>query len=430
MPPVSADMRTTAIIGTVGPGAADIALTGIVRLCYGVAIQAGSGTSAASINITGNGLWKFKNGGLILNNTSASSAVVIGSDSSSANLILDNTPITFGAVGQDISIVAGRFTWQNTASAILGSVPNTLFADGGSRSFAPVLIEGVDLSAATSGKNLVAAQSKSGTFTFKDCTFGAGVTVAVAPTLAIGGEVFVVNSDSSGTNYRHEKYDYPGSHIVDTALYRTGGASNGTTPLSWKIAATANAKWAMTFDTIRRAVWNDTTATNRTLTMEGLQDPRTSTSLPTNEDIWMELSYMGSASSPIATVNSGTKADILAAGSNLTASTEAWDAGVTARANTTAYVLGDRIKVASNPGRVFICTTAGTSNGTEPAGYASAVDGGAVTDNTATFTAAVRFQQSITLSSPQPAQKGPIYAQFKVGKASGIYYIDPKPVLS
>ena len=144
----------------------------------------------------------------------------------------------------------------------------------------------------------------------------------------------------------------------------------------------------------------------------------------------MELSYMGSSATPVATFNSGTKADYLATGANLTASTTAWDSLLTARANTTAYVLGDRIKLASNSGRVFICTTAGTSSGSEPAGYATAVDGGAVTDNTATFTAAVRFKQAITLSSPQPAMKGPIYAQVKVAKASGIYYINPKLALS
>jgi len=58
-----------------------------------------------------------------------------------------------------------------------------------------------------------------------------------------------------------------------------------------------------------------------------------------------------------------------------------------ARINSTAYALGYQITVASNPGFMFYCTTAGTSAGSEPAGYATAINAGTVTDGTAVFTA-------------------------------------------
>lgn len=60
---------------------------------------------------------------------------------------------------------------------------------------------------------------------------------------------------------------------------------------------------------------------------------------------------------------------------------------MTARPNSTVVGLGYGIAVASNIGLDFICTTAGTTAGSEPAGYASAINGGTVTDGTAVFTA-------------------------------------------
>lgn len=58
-----------------------------------------------------------------------------------------------------------------------------------------------------------------------------------------------------------------------------------------------------------------------------------------------------------------------------------------ARVNSTAVALGYGCAVATNIGLDFICTTAGTTAGSEPAGYATAVNGGTVTDGTAVFTA-------------------------------------------
>lgn len=423
VPPVSADILSGASIAVTG--AFNITAAGVLY-CWGVNFTLGTAANQARFVTSVNAIWTIKNSSIILNNTNSNSHIQVG-ESTSTSIHWDNVVCTFGDVGQGLRAFGGRFKWQSTTAAILGSVPTTLF--NATSAAMDIKLEGVDLSAMTT-QTIFAASTLASRQNVTNCKIGAGVVITGVSTGVHGPETYVINSDSAGTNYRHEKHTYAGSQVVDTVLIRTGGASNGTTGIATKITATANAEWVNPFAAIKIAKWNDTTAANVTVTIEGLQDPRTSVSLPTNADVWIELSYMGSAATPIATINSGTKADYLAAGANLTASTEAWDSLATARANTTVYALGDRIKVASNSGRVFICTTAGTSSGSEPAGYASAVDGGAVTDNTATFTAAVRFKQSITLSSPQPALKGPIYAQIKVGKASGIYYVDPKLVLS
>lgn len=60
---------------------------------------------------------------------------------------------------------------------------------------------------------------------------------------------------------------------------------------------------------------------------------------------------------------------------------------VPGRKDDTDYAVGDFIMVTDNPGRVFTCTTAGNSDSSEPADYASAEDGATVVDGTATFRA-------------------------------------------
>jgi len=211
-------------------------------------------------------------------------------------------------------------------------------------------------------------------------------------------------------------------------VVRTGGASDGTTPISWKIVTTASATWTFPFSSLPISLWNATTGANRTVTVYGVANSAT---VPNNDDIWIECSYLGSSSSPLASFKSNTKDSILGTNAALTAdTTSAWDSAATARANSTAYSVGDIRKVASNSGRIFFCTTAGTSAGSEPGGYSSAVDGGSVTDGSAVFRAGYRFSMAVTLTSPQPQMAGDIRTTVKVGKASATYYVDPQPVVS
>lgn len=433
VPPVSADLRTTATITTTGA----FAITFGAGYAYvnGIIFNCGSGvvSTVLQIGTSTSHEWIFENCQLNkLGTTTNAGAITLTAGANIASkIILKNTTVKFGATGDGIGNQGSNLTWLNTVSAIQGAtLPTILFQANSSRN-GRVLLEGVDLSALASGKTLVDAAFAPISYVFKDCKLGSSVTITqVGGVSHSGAEVVATRCDSGGTNYRTEKYTYAGTQTVETTLIRTSGASDGTTGLSHKVVSTANSKWAFPFEALPIAIWNDTTASNVTVTIEGLQDPRTSTSLPNNDDIWFDVEYLGASGNPQGSFKSGTKADGLATGAALTASTQSWDSLVTARANSTAYSLGDVRKVATNTGRVFVCTTAGTSSGSEPGGYATAVDGGSVTDGTATFKAAVRFKQALTLSSPQPGQKGALYVYPKVAKASGTYYIDPLIALS
>jgi hypothetical protein len=145
---------------------------------------------------------------------------------------------------------------------------------------------------------------------------------------------------------------------------------------------------------------------------------------PTNAKIWMDAEFLATPGSPISTFSTTRTTNILTVGTTLTASTQAWDTGATARANSTSYSLRDTFKVASNAGRLFICTTAGTSAGSEPGGYATAVDGGTVTDGGAVFTA--MWRQKIAITATQQV-RGMMRARIcAVLPALSSVWFDPK----
>jgi hypothetical protein len=79
------------------------------------------------------------------------------------------------------------------------------------------------------------------------------------------------------------------------------------------------------------------------------------------------------------------------------------------RQNLTDYALHDVVRVADNPRRMFVCTTAGTSDLSEPADYASALPPDSITDGTAVFrTVQPTFDNSsfVIILSSFPAGRG------------------------
>jgi len=425
VPPVSADLRTTATITTTGNFGMTLAGFAYYR---GITFNSGTGAGSNSINLGASAAMAlyFDQCKLSLICTGTSAYIhTSGTSAVSYEVVFNNTTVRFSNVQQGIISSAGKFTWKNTASAVdsAGSAPTELWVTTTVRRM-DILVEGVDLSFITTGKFLVGAITGGAKMLFKDCKIDSAVTRSKTP-INQAADISFVNVAGSGVNYQHSRYAYEGTRDVSTTVKRTGGASDGTQGQSWRMVTNANPEWIAPYADAPIAKWNSTTGSTVTVTIEGVGDPRAFSALPKNDEFWIDCEYLGDASSGLGSFKSGSKADALAAGAALTASTQAWDTGATARANSTAYSLGDVIKLASNPGRIFICTTAGTSNGSEPAGYASAVDGGSVTDNTAVFKAGWRFKQTVTLSSPAPAQAGPIYVYPKMAIASATVYLDP-----
>ncbi len=419
VPPQGSDYQAGATVSTTGSNGINLAQGGSGLISTrGISFTAGSGTGSANITIgSGGGSQQtFRNFTFTLGGSGGGS---ISGQNGNLTRFFDGA-IVFTSTSHSIGSL-GRTKWRNVSFALTGVVPTWLFGSFGYNT-ACLDFEACDFSAFGAGKTLFFPQVAAAVATFKDCIVGAGVTKATTGTYPV--EAIFVRTAATGVTYTEEKYDPFGSQVDETVIVHTGGANDGATAKSRNITTGGVATWNVPFEALPIATWNAATGAAKTVTLEGLYN---GAALPTNDQIWIDVEYLGSSASPKGSYASGTKATRIDAGAALLASTEAWDSLAPARANATAYALGAVIKLASNPGRIFFCTAAGTSASSEPAGYASAVDGGAVTDGGASFRAGIRFK---LLASFTAALAGPVTIYPKVGKASATFYVDPKPTVA
>jgi hypothetical protein len=163
-------------------------------------------------------------------------------------------------------------------------------------------------------------------YRFLDCKLDAAVTKSAVPASHGSTEIDFIRSASSGINYTIFRHRVSGTLDHETTIIRTGGASDGTTPLSWKITTTANCNYSMPFEAPPIAIWNDTTGSSVTATVEGIWGGG---AVPNDNDVWVDVEYLSDASSPIASfVNDGT-ADLLATAAAQTTSSVTWGGSTT-----------------------------------------------------------------------------------------------------
>jgi len=425
----SSNLATTASISNVGwapaGGQFDIIYLTVSSAAKSSATLYGINLSGPAQIVIGNqgGFLKLSNCTISPTGTGSSASYYNNQITGGGYVLLENVVINFINSGQGITFNSGKLYWKGPGSATSGtSLTSLIYMNNNGPNI--LQFEGIDLTSLTAGASIFNnnnSNNRTQTVNLISCAISSGVTIAPSVNYS---EVALISCDSSGTNYRHEKYNAQGSSVVSTGIVRTNGASNGTNSYSWQIVMPGTTSiFPLYFDSFPISIWNVRTGTNVTVTLYGIWN---STTVPTNDQIWIETSYLGSSGSPLVTINTITKANGLATGTSLPAdSSSAWDSQVTARANSTAYTLGQVIKVADNPGRIFFCTTAGTSTTSEPAGYSTATDGTSVTDGSAVFRAGVRFALTTTLSSPQPQLVGDIYVTVKAAAASSTFYIDP-----
>lgn len=220
------------------------------------------------------------------------------------------------------------------------------------------------------------------------------ITIQAAQT-GYGALTKIVRSDAAGFDYRQENWNYFGSQVMETSIVRSGGASDSITPVSWKLTSTTNTSFDFPFECDPLRIWNPNTAKNVTATIFGA----TSTGgVPNNDDIWMELAYLGNASFPLASFVSSGKANTLVANA--------------------AYSVDAVSSWGGSPGGTLfsMSVTMGVTNlmGTEA------------------FSTSARSGGTAIGASPQPGLAGYLTAYVKIGKnaAAPLYYIDPAIVLS
>jgi hypothetical protein len=117
------------------------------------------------------------------------------------------------------------------------------------------------------------------------------------PTALRRGANIVVELCSAGTaNFKLATSEFAGTLVDEVTYVRTGGASDGTTPMAWKMVSNANNCFSA-LRTPQIATWVDETAVAKTLTVEILHDSVTALK---DDEIWLEVVALTDANFPQA----------------------------------------------------------------------------------------------------------------------------------
>ena len=231
--------------------------------------------------------------------------------------------------------------------------------------YATIVFEGCDFT--DFGTNQIVASAGSTPrvqYTFKDCKANSAAVWGGSVASPIGPTVDYIRCGVN--NYTSGRFWYQGTQSTETTIILTGGASDGTTPISWKVATTSVNSWFSPFEFIPISIWNDTTGSPKTVTINAV---RSTSGLPNTDDIWIVAEYMGTSGNPNGSFATNTKASGLDAGVAYSASGASW---------------------------------AGSPSGTP-------------------------FAMSVTIT---PQNKGPITVYVKAGAASSTFYVDPKIIVT
>ncbi len=206
----------------------DMTFTGFVKI-YGMEISVGDDLFVNADNSD----IKFDDCVIIL--TRAGSAILtIGTTSGKVKVFLKNTELKFGPgdASAGISIHAsGEFSMHGGKVTVVTTQPTTLFTAAGRLAVAN--FAGVDLSDLTG--NLVAVGTNILLFEAHHCLLNSSVTLTTGTLSSPDTKVlFAGCDDTTGNNlYRLDYLELYGTVVDDDAIFvTTGGASDGTTPIS------------------------------------------------------------------------------------------------------------------------------------------------------------------------------------------------------
>lgn len=236
-----------------------------------------------------------------------------------------NCTARFGRAGGGIAASCGHFVWEGGGIESGGTALTTsLFAAPGSGRPSVVTLIGVDLSNLGTACSLFTASASGLQIgTMMDCKLPASWTGGlVTGTKKAQGRYSMYNCDNADTNYRLWIEDYAGSIRDETTIVKTGGASDGTTALAWKMTTDANANEAVSplvSDPI--PIWMDSTGSAKTIEVDIVHDGATNLQ---DDEVWLEVSYPGNASTPQASIGRDRRANVLATPADQASSAATW----------------------------------------------------------------------------------------------------------
>lgn len=321
----SAEPPTTlAAGGTVSTtGASSITINGSIYV-HGMTFNCGTGANnlSMSLNATAGSVSLYESCNFNMVATGASCSISTVSGFSNGRTDLKNCNVKFGNSGQRINVNRGIMTWEGGGIASGGTSPATLFSNGGTNGRSEVYCSGLDLSNASSSINIFTAGS-GGTYMIRNSKLPDSWSGSLCSgTFTAGERAEMWNCDSGDTNYRMWVEDIAGSAKSETTLVKTGGASDGDTAHSWKMASSSSCIYPGTLlRSPEVSAWNSTTGSSITVTVDILHD--SATNLKDNE-IWLDVQYLSTSGRPLSARITDAKADVLATAADQTTSSATW----------------------------------------------------------------------------------------------------------
>lgn len=321
-------------------GTSDITVVGSAYV-YGLSFNCGTG--ASTVNLVqkpgAGGKQTYEECVFSIPNTASTSRLAVcntsGGTETDSEVEWINCDVSFGNAGQNLQVNLGNFKWKGgsilVGSADLTYLINSSAASSGTRP-GNFEIEGVDFSNMAAGFILAGTHTASFVGKFKNCKLPASWSGNLGTFSNPGPRIEMHNCDAGGTNYRMWVEDYYGSTKTETTIVKTGGASDGTTPISWKMQSSSNASYpGGVLASPVFSVWNDTTGVAKTATVEIVHDTNIAAGQGAgtafafqDDEVWLEVEYLSEAGSPLGTIIRDVKATPLTAAADQASSSEAW----------------------------------------------------------------------------------------------------------
>jgi hypothetical protein len=365
VPPVAADLRTTATISTTGATNLSIGRNSFGwAYVYGITFSCSSGGSGGTLNVgTASVTQIYEQCNFTLGSTAGQLGrlgvnggrmIYVGCtltvNSTSSAFTFDGSDAIFDGLGGSVltgaTIPAALFTTNSIGSLSGGIIRNCDFSNLGSSGYIQDL-----RGAANPPMKIINCKLNSTPF---DYLGGVGANNA---------QLHVIGCGTTTNVGRNEIHSYICKLTTENTIVRTGGATDGIAAYSWKLNPQNSANTRdMAFETFEGAIWNTSTGSSKTLTIHCVTDNITLN----NDELWLEVDYLGTAGAPVATRITSQPATRLTANANLTSdSGTAWTTtGLTTPVKQSVSVsftpqmqgpIRWRIRYAKSSGVVYIC---------------------------------------------------------------------------
>jgi len=262
----------------------------------------------------------------LLESTDASDTLIFGIDGGHLRFV--NTDVNFSHSTGNAALGlrptgSSLFEWWGGVLTYAGSTQPTALFNGASGGVCSIDIRGVTLTDITTAFFDISDLGEWNA-SVANCLIADGVAATVGTGESTDSKVLLSNSDdaSSDSLYRMDYNTFYGSVVHETVfVVSSGGASDGTTPISWKMTNNGNTEeFFEPLVTRRIPLWIDSTVSQK-FVVQCIWAAGT----PTDHEVWMELEYYASGDTISTFTNNGATDPLDTADTISTATGVSWD---------------------------------------------------------------------------------------------------------